>query len=61
MSKYVSLIISDSLFGLTKEEWDSEQDMWKSKEFEDLLNFVKVNSCFLKNHLNQMLRSCILS
>ena len=53
MSKYVSLIISDSLFGLTKEEWDSEQDMWKSKEFEDLLNFVKVNSCFFKNHLYQ--------
>jgi len=38
-SRYASLVIADSLFGLTKENWDKENDMWKLKEFEDLLFF----------------------
>ena len=41
-SRYASLVIADSLFGLTKENWDKENDMWKLKEFEDLLLFLKV-------------------
>ena len=36
-SRYTSLVIADSLFGLTKEDWDKENDMWKLKKFEDLL------------------------
>jgi hypothetical protein len=27
---------------LAKEDWDKENDMWKLKEFEDLLLFFKV-------------------
>jgi hypothetical protein len=41
-SRYTSLVIADSLFGLNKEDWDKENDMWKLKEFEDLLLFFKV-------------------
>ena len=41
-SRYASLVIADSLFGLTKENWDKENDMWKLKEFEDLLLFLKI-------------------
>ena len=35
-SRYTSLV-ANSLFGLTKEDWDKDNDMWKLKEFEDLL------------------------
>ena len=38
-SRYASLVIADSLFGLTKEDWDKEIHMWK---FEDLLLLFKV-------------------
>ena len=41
-SRYASLVIADSLFGLTKEDWDKEIHMWKLKEFEELLLFFKV-------------------
>ena len=41
-SRYTSLVIADRLFGLAKEDWDKENDMWKLKEFEDLLLFFKV-------------------
>jgi hypothetical protein len=41
-SRYASLVIANSLFGLTKEDWDKKNDMWKLKEFEDLLLFFKV-------------------
>ena len=41
-SRFASLVIADSLFGLNKEDWDKENDMWKLKEFEDLLLFFKV-------------------
>jgi hypothetical protein len=41
-SRFTSLVIADSLFGLNKEVWDKENDMWKLKEFEDLLLFFKV-------------------
>jgi hypothetical protein len=40
--RYTSLVIADNLFGLTKEDWDKENDMSKLKEFEDLLLFFKV-------------------
>jgi hypothetical protein len=40
-SRYVNLVIADSLFGLTKEDWDKEKDMWKLKEFEELLSFLR--------------------
>ena len=40
-SRYTSLIvIADSWFGLTKEDWDKENDMWELKKFEDLLLFM---------------------
>ncbi len=42
LSRYASLVIADSLFGLTKEDRDKENDMWELKEFEDLLLFIKV-------------------
>jgi hypothetical protein len=45
-SRYVSLVIADSLFGLTKEDWDKEIHMWKLKEFEDLLLLFKVLMLF---------------
>ena len=38
-SRFTSLVIADSLFGLNKEDWDKDNDMWKLKEFEDLLLF----------------------
>ena len=41
-SRYTSLAIAGSLFGLNKENWDKENDMWKLKEFEDLLLFFKL-------------------
>jgi hypothetical protein len=41
-SRYASLVIADSLFGLTKENWDKEIHMRKLKEFEDLLLLFKV-------------------
>jgi len=41
-ARYASLVIADSLFGLTKDDWGKENDVWKSKEFEDLLLFFKV-------------------
>ncbi len=41
-SRYASLVIANRLFGLTKEDWDKKNDMWKLKEFEDLLLFLKV-------------------
>jgi hypothetical protein len=37
-----SLVIADGLFSLNKEDWDKDNDMWKLKEFEDLLLFFKV-------------------
>jgi len=43
------MVIADNLFGLTKEVWDNEKDMWKLKEFEELLSFFKVmyhNLCY---------------
>ena len=42
LTSVASLVIADSLFGLNKEDWDKENDMWKLKEFEDLLLFFKV-------------------
>ncbi len=41
-SRYTSLVIADILFGLNKEDWDKENDMWKLKEYEELLLFFKV-------------------
>ncbi len=41
-SRYTSLVIADSLFGWNTQDWDKENDMWKSKEFQDLLLFFKV-------------------
>lgn len=41
-SRFTSLVIADSLFGLNKEDWDKENDMWKLKEYEELLLFFKV-------------------
>ncbi len=41
-SRYTSCVIADSLFCLAKEFWDKVNDMWKLKEFEDLLLFIKV-------------------
>jgi hypothetical protein len=40
-SRYTSRVIADRLFGLIKEDWDKENDMWKLKEFEVLLLFLK--------------------
>ena len=42
LSRHVSLVVADSLFGITREDWDKETDMWKLKEFEELLLFYKV-------------------
>ena len=39
--RYASFVIADSLFGLTKQDWDGENDMWKLKEFEDLYMFLR--------------------
>ena len=41
-SRYTRLVIADIFFCLTKEDWDKENDMWKLKDFEDLLLFFKV-------------------
>ncbi len=41
-SRYPSIVIADSLFGLTKEVWDDEKDMWRLKEFEELLKFSRL-------------------
>ncbi len=41
--RYPSIVIADSLFGLTKEVWDDEKDMWRLKEFEELLKFFEVS------------------
>jgi len=41
-SRYTSLVIANSLFGLNKEDWGKDNDMWKLKEFEDLLLSIKV-------------------
>ena len=41
-SRYTSFVIADILFGLIKEDWDKENNMWKLKEFEDLLLYFKV-------------------
>jgi len=41
-SRYASLVIEDSLFCLTKGDWDKENDMWKLKEFEDLFLIFKI-------------------
>ena len=46
-SRYISRVIEDSLFGLTKEDGDKENDMWKLKEFEDLHLFFKVMNYFI--------------
>jgi hypothetical protein len=42
IKKFVSLIIAESWFGLNKEQWASENDIWKFKKFEEFLAFVKV-------------------
>ena len=42
ISRNTSLVIAYSLFGLIKDVWDNENDMWKLKEFEDLLLLFKV-------------------
>ena len=42
-SRYPSIVVADSLFGLTKEVWDDEKDMWRLKEFEELLKFFEVS------------------
>jgi hypothetical protein len=42
ISRFVSLVIADNEFGFNKEQWDSDNDMWKFKEFEEHLAFVKV-------------------
>ena len=36
----LSLFVVDALYGLKKEKWDTE--MWKEKEFSEVLNFVEV-------------------
>jgi hypothetical protein len=36
ISKYVNLIIAEKMFGLNKEQWDLENDIWKLKEFYEL-------------------------
>ena len=42
-SRYPSIVIDDSLFGLTKEVQDDEKDMWRLKEFEELLKIFEVS------------------
>ena len=41
-SNPVSLVIADSLYGLGKEPWDGKENMWKEKEFAEVLEFIKV-------------------
>ena len=51
------LVIADSLFGLTKEDWDKENDMWKLKEFKDLLlNFKVLNYSLIANFDMRLIR-----
>ena len=59
-SRYTSLVIADSLFGLNKEAWDKENDMWKLKEFEDLLLFFKVMNYSLIADFALRLRAYII-
>ena len=59
-SRYTSLVIADNLFGLNKEDWDKENDMWKLKEFEDLLLFFKVNNYSLIVDFALRLRAYII-
>jgi hypothetical protein len=42
LSRFISLVIAFSLFGLIKEDWDKGNEMLKLKEFEDLLFLFKI-------------------
>jgi len=53
--RFASLVTANSLFGLTKEDWDKESDMWKLKEFEDLPLFFKVlNYSLIADFVNEL-------
>ena len=45
-SAKLGLVIADALYGLGKEKWDSPSDMWKAKEFEEVIDFLKVRESF---------------
>ena len=45
-SAKLGLVIADALYGLGKEKWDSPSDMWKAKEFEEVIEFLKVSEIF---------------
>ena len=59
-SRYTSFVIADGLFGLTKEDSDKENDMWKLKEFEDLLLIFKVTNYSLNVDFDLRLRAYII-
>ena len=39
----LGLVIADALYGLGKESWDTPDQMWKSKEFEEVIEFLNVS------------------
>ena len=45
-SAKLGLVIADARYGLGKEEWDMPADMWKEKEFEEVIEFLKVSYSF---------------